>query len=62
MFKKAQELKDMETSAKINQLLEAHANLGKPLSSEQVESQSTSGTFKPKSKSLQVKPSYFKEL
>ncbi|XP_076092081.1 bromodomain adjacent to zinc finger domain protein 2A-like isoform X8 [Mytilus galloprovincialis] len=54
MFKKAQELKDMETSAKINQLLEAHANLGKPLSSEQVESQSTSGTFKPKSKSLQA--------
>ncbi|XP_052093543.1 bromodomain adjacent to zinc finger domain protein 2B-like isoform X5 [Mytilus californianus] len=54
MFKKAQELKDMETSAKINQLLEAHANLGKPLPSEQAESQSSSGTFKPKSKSLQA--------
>jgi hypothetical protein len=55
MFKKAQQLKDMETSAKINQLLEAHASLGKTETDDLCEGQSVShGTPKLKTKSLQV--------
>lgn len=55
MFKKAQQLKDMETSAKINQLLEAHASLGKSEADDLCEGQSVShGMPKLKTKSLQA--------